>query len=130
MKSRWGHVKIVRDKCGVYVRGYIPKKYTRTLPYPLHIIRVPVMQREKAAIIKLRKLGYPINMLSKGLGRSTSYIHRILRNAIMRLSLRPMDMRKLPSAIRLRCSTTRWNTLQKYLPAWEMWILGEGEKPP
>jgi len=130
MKSRWGNVRIVHDKFGTYVRGWRRKKYTRNIPYPLHIVRVPVMQREKAAIIKLRKLGYPINMISQGLGRSRSYVHHILRAAIMRLSLRPIDMRKLPSATRLRCSTIRWNILQRFLPSWEKWILGEGEKPP
>ena len=130
MRSSWGNVKIVNDSAGRYVRGWTRKKYTRSHPYPEHVMRIKPMQREKAAIIKLRKLGYPINMISKALGRSTSYIHRTLRTALMRACLRPIDMRKLPSKARLYYNGFRWRTLQKYLPGWELWILGEGDKPP
>lgn len=129
-RSTWGNVKVVVTKHDRLVYGCIRKKYTRATPYPTHIMRIPPIGREKAAIIKLRKLGYPTNMISRALGRSTSFIHRTLRTAILRLCLRPIDMRKLPSATRLRCSSIRWNTLQKYLPAWEAWLLGEGDKPP
>lgn len=93
-------------------------------------LRIPPLKREKATIIMLRKHGYSINMISKVLGRSTSFIHRTLRAAIMHLCLYSIDMRKLPSAIRLRCSSIRWNTLLKYWRGWEAFLLGEEDKPP
>lgn len=114
----------------VMVEAFTPKKYTRTHQYPANTQRIKPQLREKTAIIMLRKIGYPINMLSKALGRSTSFIHRVLRTAIIRLSIRSVDMRKLPSQMRLRCSSIRWVTLQRYLPLWEQFILGERDEPP
>jgi hypothetical protein len=109
----------------------VPRKdYTRTHEYPKNTMRIPVLEREKAFVIKARNLGYPTNMLSRVLGRSTSFIHRILKTAVQRLSIRKIDMRKLPSIVRLRCAAIRWNSLLKYWPLWEAWICGLGEKPP
>jgi len=130
MKSSWGNVKIVTTKYDRLVYGCPRKSYTRTHPYPENITRINPIIREKAAIIMLRKKGYPINMLAKFLGRSTSYIHRTLRTAIMHLTLRSIDMRKLPSKARLYYSGIRWRKFQKFWTAWEKWIFGEGEKPP
>jgi hypothetical protein len=130
MKSSWGNVRIITTKHDRLVYGYIPKKYTRKTPYPSHIIRVPILKREKATIIKLRKLGYPMNMIHKALGRSLSFIHRTLTAAQRNLCLRKMDLRKLPKTIRNYTSRKRWINLQKYLPSWERFLLGESEKPP
>lgn len=129
MKSSWGNVRVVYDRCGCHVIGSPRKKYTRTHPRP-QSIRIAPLQREKSAIIKLRKQGYPTNMISKALGRSTSYIHRVLVTAVQRLTIRKIDMRKLPAKTRLRCAAIRWNCLQKFMPMWEKWICGEGDKPP
>jgi hypothetical protein len=69
-------------------------------------------------------------MLSCFFGRSTSFIHRTLRTAILRLTVRSIDMRKLPAKIRLSLSWKRWRMLQKFRFGWEAFIFGEGEKPP
>ena len=130
VRSSWGNVKVVHDRCGRYVVGCHRKDYIRKTPYPKHITRFAPLQREKAAMIKLRNQGYPTNMLSKISGRSTSFIHRILKTAVQRLSIRKIDMRKLPGQVRLRCAAIRWNSLLKYWPLWEAWICGVGEKPP
>lgn len=93
-------------------------------------MRIKVLPREKAAIVNLRyKQGYPINMIAKALGRSTSFVHRVTE-ANKWYGHRKIDMRKLPALIRLGCSIKRWLNLQKYMAAWEAWICGEGEKPP
>ena len=127
MKSRFGN--LIRTRDGLLF-GKPRKKYTRTHPYPKNTMRIKSIPREKAAIVILRKLGYPINMIARALGRSQSLIHRTLRFNIVIKNLTGIDMRKLPNQIRLRCCITRWNTLTRLWPAWEAWILGEGEKPP
>ena len=125
-----GHVHRQLDRAGSFVCGYLRKDYTRTHPYPKNTRRINPLPREKAAIIMLRKKGYPMNMLSKALGRSLSFIHRVLRTAITRRTLHVVDMRKLPGNVRLYCHNSRWRTLMRFMPAWESWILGEGEEPP
>jgi hypothetical protein len=127
MKSRFGN--LIRTRDGLLF-GKPRKKYTRTHPYPKNTMRIKSIPREKAAIVMLRKLGYSMNMIAKALGRSRSLIHRTLRFNISIKNLNPMNMRKLPNQIRLRCSSIRWNTLMRLWPVWEAWILGEGEKPP
>jgi hypothetical protein len=92
--------------------------------------KIKPLIREKAAIIKLTRMGYSINLLSEFLGRSTSYIHKTVRKAIERRIDHFLDKRKLPHNTRLRCSSIRRRMLAKYFPAWQMWILGEGDKPP
>lgn len=106
------------------------KQYTRTHPYPQGTIHVKPLQREKCAVIKLSKLGYSINQLSQALGRSTSYIHRIVKTAIIRGLTRFIDKRKLVSQTRLATSARRRIMLQRYLPLWEAFMLGETDKPP
>lgn len=124
----WG-CQVKRGKDGLPY-GYIRKKYTRTHPYPEHVNRHALWKREKTTTIMLRKKGYPMNMIAAFLGRSTSFVHRTLRTAIMRLCLRPIDMRKLPGKIRMRCSSIRWATLQKYWDAWSAFLMGVEDKPP
>jgi len=114
----------------VMLETYIPKTYTRTHPYPEHVNRHALWKREKATTIMLRKKGYPINMIAKFLGRSTSFVHRTLRAAIMQFCLRPIDMRKLPSNTRMLTSSFRWDQLLKYWDAWSAFLMGEGDKPP
>lgn len=130
MKTSWGNVKVVVTKYDRLVYATPRKQYTRVHPYPQNTSRINPLPREKTAIIMLRKHGYPINQISKFLGRSTSFIHRTLRTAIQRLSIRSLDMRKLPGKIRLYTSGVRWRNLQKYAEAWTAFILGEGERPP
>ena len=92
--------------------------------------RVPYLIRERAAYIKLRRVGLSINQISKAFGRSTSQIFKVIKNAEGLQTLRGYDLRKLPSHIRRRSASFRWQTLMKHLSAWEMWIAGCGEKPP
>jgi hypothetical protein len=106
------------------------KQYTRTKPYPTGTMHIKPLQREKCAIIKLTKLGYSINQLSQALGRSTSYIQRVVKTAITRGLTHFLDKRKMVSTIRLATSSRRRAMLQKYLSLWEAFILGEGDKPP
>ena len=115
------------DKC-VYAR---PRKaYTRKHPPKSGFLKIKSLPREKATIIKLTKLGYSINQLSEGLGRSRSYIHKCVRTAITRGLTHFIDKRKLPAQTRLRTSSIRRKTLTKYLPLWEAFMLGETDKPP
>ncbi|MGQ9624799.1 MAG: helix-turn-helix domain-containing protein [Candidatus Bathycorpusculaceae bacterium] len=129
MKSLWGNVKVVYDKCGRYVRGMPRKKYTRSHPYPEHISRFNPLPREKAAIVILRKKGYRIHELAKFLGRSTSFIHRVLSRNYL-LGLRRDDKRKMPCKTKKYWRFKRWAKLVALWEKWEMWILGEGDKPP
>ncbi len=100
------------------------------MPPAKYGFKIKILPRERATIIKLRRLGYPINMIAKALGRSTSFVHKTLGVAIERKSIPHLDMRKLPTATRVRCSIRRWLTLMKFMPSWEAFILGEGERPP
>jgi hypothetical protein len=93
-------------------------------------MRIKPLPREKAAIILLRKHGYTMNQLSEAFGRSTSFIHRVLRNAIMLHSIHSSDLRKLPHKHKLFNSVRRWMNLYLQMPNWETWILGEEERPP
>lgn len=127
MKSRFGNIRLSKDGC---LYGAPRKRYTRKNPYPTSICRVAPDKREKAAIIKLRKHGYPVNMLSKFLGRSTSFIHRVIRTAIKRHTLHMVDMRKLPSQTRLSTSIKRWINLLKIWTGWKAWIKGDCDEPP
>jgi len=122
--------RLTRNKKDGCVYGLPRKQYTRTHPYPQGTIHVKPLPREKCAIIKLSKFGYSINQLSQALGRSTSYIHRIVKTAITRGLIRFIDKRKLVSQTRLATSARRRVMLQRYLPAWEMFMLGETDKPP
>lgn len=122
--------KLRRSKEDECVYGFTRKQYTRTHPAPKYGFKIKNNPRENVAIIKLRKLGYSINQIADVTGRSRSYIHKRLRTAIARGNLHMVQMRKLPSAIRLRCSSIRRKTLERYLPQWAAYIMGEGAKPP
>lgn len=89
-------------------------------------MRIPFCQREKACYIKLRRLGYSINIIAETFGRSYSVIHRVLK----RHRLNMKDLRKLPRRIRQLAAFRQRVQLRKFWRAWELWCLGEGEKPP
>lgn len=92
--------------------------------------RIPFIGREKAAYIKLRRVGLSINQISKAFGRSTSCVFRILKNAEALKTLRRIDIRKLPYKARLLAASFRWARMLKLLAEWEAWICGEEEEPP
>jgi hypothetical protein len=115
---------------GALIYGCVSKPYTRSHPYPAHPTHYPIRKREKVVILMLRKHGYSMNMIAKITMRSTSYIYRTLRTAILRLCLRPMDMRKLPDKTRTYTSGCRWRKLVNIWMAWLPFLLGEEDKPP
>lgn len=87
-------------------------------------MRISRLPREACAYIKLKRLGVSINLMSKIIGRSYSFVHRILKK------FRFSDLRKLPRIIRLRRASMNRFFMLKYCEAWQKFILGEGEKPP
>jgi len=101
-------------------------------------MRIKKLKREACAYIKLRRLGYSINMLAKFLGRSTSFVHRILKNVGMTgysingagfctwKVLHPGDMRKSPGA---RCEYSP-KIMELIRERWMDFITGETDKPP
>jgi hypothetical protein len=93
-------------------------------------MRFSRLPREAAAIIILRRrFGYSINTLAAWLGRSTSFVQRILE--FNRLTAHAShDLRKLPARIRRLSASRLREELMLWGRAWEAWILGEGEKPP
>jgi len=99
-------------------------------------LRIRISNREAATYVKLRMKGHRINHIAKAFGRSSSVVWRRLRfNAslnphLLSVWLTPLDMRKMPQTTRLKASCSRWRSLLSYLPAWEAWICGIGEKPP
>jgi transposase len=126
VKSSWGNV--VRRNGLLY--GKSRKKYTRTHPYPEHIDRHEPWPREKAAIIIMKRKGNRIHHIADALGRSRDFVHRTLRNAYNVRALWKDDMRKLGNNQRLIQTRIRWNLLLRFMPAWEKWMAGEGDKPP
>ena len=89
-------------------------------------MRIKRQKREAAAYIMLRRKGVSINQLSLSFGRSTSFVHRVLKAAHLRF----LDLRKWPTAIKALASSRIKKTMEKLVAAWEQFILGEVEKPP
>ena len=87
-------------------------------------VRVKRLPREAAAYIMLRRKGQSINNIASLVGRSFSFVHRILKN------IRSRDLRKLPRVSRLFHAAKMRFFMLKYGAAWLNFILGEGEKPP
>jgi hypothetical protein len=82
MLNVWGGHGLLRRDWKTGDLYQIPRKrYTRTHAYPATTTHFSALPREKSAIIKLRNFGYPIQHLAKVFGRSTSFIHKTLREA-------------------------------------------------
>ncbi|MCJ7632708.1 hypothetical protein MUP77_10010 [Candidatus Bathyarchaeota archaeon] len=96
---------------------------------PFHFKALP---REKVAIIKLRNLGYPIHHLARALGRSTSFIHKTLREAKLFGLLKDWiyDQRKCPRKARTWSTKRKLDSLLFHIKQWESFILGEEGDPP
>jgi transposase len=93
-------------------------------------MRIPLLRREPAAYIKLRRLGYAINTIARAFGRSSSVISRYVIKAILRGTLTKQDLRKIPNQTRRLAKARQWRQIMLWLPYWEKWICGEGDKPP
>lgn len=121
-----------RNNADGCVYGKTRKQYTRTHPAPKYGFKVPFFKNEKACMIKLRKLGYPINQIAQFTGRSVSLIHRVLSIAVQRLSIRKLDARcGNTNTNRLRESSRRWRIFEaKYMQGWLSFVEGSEDKPP
>lgn len=93
-------------------------------------VRVPKLPRESAAIVLLRQKGQPVQNISAFLGRSTSFVQRVLEfnNALRRF--RFADLRKLPRRVKDLGAKFRRREMEKLGPVWLSFILGETDKPP
>ena len=87
-------------------------------------LRINRLPREAAAIIILRRKNQSINNISYFLGRSTSFVYRILKN------FRKIDLRKLPRRIILLAARRNRVLLEKLRLRWQDFIIGESERPP
>lgn len=93
-------------------------------------IHIKALPREKSAVVKYRELGYSINHISKAFGRSTSWIHKVLKRAESLGILRHTSNRKQPRLCLLRTCRKRLFLALSYMKLWEGWILGEEGEPP
>ena len=92
-------------------------------------MRFQRLPREAAAVCILRKQGLSIGSIAKFLGRSKSFVDRILiRN--VGCGIRYFDLRTLKNQSRIINARTLWTKLQELRLQWEAWMLGEGERPP
>ena len=87
-------------------------------------MRVNRLPREAASYIMLKRRGQSINSIASLVGRSYSFVHRILSKFHF------SDLRKLPRVLRLRRASRNHYLMLKFGEAWRNFILGEGEKPP
>lgn len=88
------------------------------------------LPREKAVIIKFRQFGYSINHIAAALGRSTSYIHHVLKKAQEFGVVRAFSNRKMPDMLRKLHSRRRQFLAYYWMRKWEGFLLGAEEEPP
>lgn len=93
-------------------------------------MRIPILNRESSAFIKLRRLGYSISVIAQAFGRSTSVVQRRIRKALEYGIINFRDLRKIPNKIRQMCRARQERILARWISLWNQWILGEGERPP
>jgi len=84
------------------------------------------MPREAAAVVILRRKQQSINGISKFLGRSTSFVARILNFN----GLNKEDLRKYPAQMKQKAALRQWKILEKLRLNWEKFIFGATERPP
>lgn len=92
--------------------------------------RVPFYGREKAAYIKLRRLGLSINSIAEAFGRSTSVVWKTVKFNEGLETLRSFDLRKSSHVGRARMASFRRSLLYTLLDEWVLWIEGERDEPP
>lgn len=93
-------------------------------------MRIPRLRREAALVLQFRKHQYSISAIAKFLGRSTSFIHRILKfNETLGFPAINLK-RKIPAQIRRLAKQRMEDNLTRYGEAWIAWLLNEDGKPP
>ncbi len=107
------------------------KDYKHNMPRK-QFMRIPVMQREKAAILYLRRrFGYSINIIAKFFNRSTSLIHRLLKfNEAIGALRHISNKRKIPPYTRRLARSRMERQMNSYYGLWTAFLLGLVEKPP
>ena len=94
-------------------------------------MRVPDLQRERAAILYLRrKFSYSINTLAQAFSRSSSLIHRILKFNKALGALTHKDLRWLPARVKKLATARMQRQLRFFMKLWMPFILGESDRPP
>ena len=93
-------------------------------------IKIKNNPRENVAIIKLRRLGYSFSHIQALTGRSLSYLHRIIKTAVTRGTLKFFEKRTMPHQTRMFSKRFRMAKLMKFWVQWELYIQGEAERPP
>jgi hypothetical protein len=94
-------------------------------------LRIHWQPREKAAVVYLRKHHhYSMNQLAIFFGRSVSLIHQILNFNKLIGNLPYESLRKLPNQTRKLHAQIVRLTMDKWVSAWEAFILGEVDRPP
>lgn len=93
-------------------------------------MRVPILSREKVAIINFRRHHTQINHISKVFQRSTSVISRILKTYEKYYPSFKIDLRKTPDYVKKLNTKRRLKRAYLYLFKYEKFLNGEGEKPP
>jgi len=79
----------------------------------------------------MRKKGASINLIAAFIGRSTSFVARILKSAKRTSPFSfSADLRKLPNRIKRLSAKRQLQTMEKLRRAWELFIRGQGERPP
>ena len=87
-------------------------------------MRIKRLPREAAAIIIFRRKGQSINNIAQFLGRSTSFVSRILHIQSFK------DLRKLPRGFVVKSAFVQRNIMDYFREMWIQFIFGETEKPP
>ena len=130
MKSKFGNVR--RHKDGLTF-GF-KADYNHCGQQVKYGFKMPWHKNEKAAIIRLRKIGFTIQAIGHFTGRSFSVIHNLLRKASMYdATIRYFStntIRKLQYQTHITQSRNRWAKLLTLWTQWEMFIMGDLEKPP
>lgn len=112
--------------------GEITKAIGGKLRVQITKFHISVMQREKAAILYLRRrFGYSINVIAKAFGRSTSLVQRILKFNEALGTLRYINNKRKIKPYTRRLALARMERqMNHYLKLWEAFLLSIEEKPP
>lgn len=93
--------------------------------------RIPHLAREAVAIVILRRKGQAMQTISEFLGRSLSYVHKVISfNKTLHNLPKWLDLRKLPAACKHSAAKLRLKTMLKLWSAWQAFIEGSEDKPP